>query len=150
MDNVGNKLVRRLINKLYNCDIRDVMTGYRAFSYRFVKTFPVTSKGFEIETEMTIHTLDKNMNFENVIIEYRDRPEGSVSKLKTYPDGAKVLMMIFGLKRTYKPARFYGEISLLMFIIGLIFLIPVIVEYVNTGLVPRFPTFIASGSLSPD
>lgn len=142
--NVGNKLVRRLINKLYNCDIRDVMTGYRAFSYRFVKTFPVTSKGFEIETEMTIHTLDKNMNFENVIIEYRDRPEGSVSKLKTYPDGAKVLMMIFGLKRTYKPARFYGEISLLMFIIGLIFLIPVIVEYVNTGLVPRFPTFIAS------
>ena len=142
--NLGNKLVRRLIKRLYNYDIRDVMTGYRAMSYRFVKTIPIISKGFEIETEMTIHMLDKNLNFKNITIEYRDRPAGSKSKLKTYSDGTKVLMMIASLKRTYKPARFYGELSFLIFLIGLIFLTPVIVEYISTGLVPRFPTFIAS------
>ena len=142
--NVGNKLVRRLINRLYHCDIRDVMTGYRAFSYRFAKSFPVISKGFEIETEMTIHTLDKNMNFSNKIIEYRDRPEGSESKLKTYSDGFKVLKTIMNLKRTYKPISFYNEIALLMFIIGTICLVPVLIDYFNTGLVPRYPTFIVS------
>jgi hypothetical protein len=120
------------------------MTGYRAFSYRFVKSFPVISKGFEIETEMTIHTLDKNMNFSNKIIEYRDRPAGSESKLKTYSDGFKVLKTIMNLKRTYKPISFYNEVALLMFIIGTTFLVPVLIDYFNTGLVPRYPTFIAS------
>lgn len=142
--NTGNKLVRSLINHLYHTDIRDVMTGYRAFSYRFAKTFPVISKGFEIETEMTIHSLDKNLNLKNVIIEYRDRPEGSVSKLKTYSDGFKVLNMILSLKRTYKPAKYYGEFSILSIIIGICFLVPVLREYFNTGLVPRIPTFLAS------
>jgi glycosyltransferase involved in cell wall biosynthesis len=142
--NLGNKLVKGLINRLYHSDIRDAMTGYRAFSYRFVKTFPVISKGFEIETEMTIHTLDKNMNFENKIIEYRDRPAGSYSKLKTYSDGFRVIKTILKLKRTYKPISFYNEIALLMFIVGTLFLVPVLVEYFNTGFVPRFPTFIAS------
>ena len=142
--NFGNKLVRGLINTLFRSKIRDIMTGYRAFSYDFVKTFPVLSKGFEIETEMTIHALDKNMLLKEIPVEYRDRPEGSVSKLNTYSDGFKVLKTIARLFKEYKPKVFFGLISLLFFIISLCFGIPVFVEYFKTGLVPRFPTLIFS------
>ena len=142
--NLGNILVRKLINLIYKSDIRDVMTGYRAFSYKFVKTFPVLSKGFEIETEMTIHTLDKNMGAENVIIEYRDRPEGSESKLKTYSDGFKVLKTIIALYKNYKPLSFFSLCSILLALIGIVLLIPVLIDYIQTGLVPRMPSFLAS------
>lgn len=142
--NTGNVLVRKLINMIYKSDIRDVMTGYRAFSYQFVKTFPVLSKGFEIETEMTIHTLDKNMGVENVIIEYRDRPQGSVSKLNTYSDGFKVIKTIITLYKNYKPFSFFTWISAILGVIGFLFLIPVLAEYVKTGLVPKMPSFLAS------
>ena len=121
------------------------MTGYRAFSYQFVKTFPVLSKGFEIETEMSIHAIDKNMFVENVIIDYRDRPEGSESKLNTYSDGMKVLRTIMRLYRTYKPMQFFGIISLILAIVSAVFFIPVFAEYINTGEVPNFPTLIVCG-----
>lgn len=142
--NFGNILVRRLINMIYKGNIRDVMTGYRAFSYKFVKTFPILSKGFEIETEMTIHSLDKNMNIENVIIEYRDRPEGSESKLSTYSDGFKVIKTIISLYKNYKPFSFFCWISLLSSVFGIALLIPVLIDYFNTGLVPKLPSFVAS------
>ena len=142
--NIGNVVVKGLINLIYKSDIRDVMTGYRAFSYRFVKTFPVLSKGFEIETEMTIHALDKNLNIENHIIEYRDRPEGSSSKLNTYTDGARVIKTIITLYKNYRPLSFFLWLSLIFAIIGTGFLIPVLVDYINTGLVPKMPTFLAS------
>ena len=142
--NFGNVLVRKLINMIYKSDIRDVMTGYRAFSYQFVKTFPVLSKGFEIETEMTIHTLDKNMGVENIIIEYRDRPEGSESKLSTYSDGFKVIKTIISLYKNYKPFSFFSLMATILFILGTICLIPVLVEFFNTGLVPKMPTFLTS------
>lgn len=105
--NFGNALVRKSINKLFKSNIRDIMTGYRAFSYQFVKTFPVLSKGFEIETEMSIHAIDKNMNVANVVVEYRDRPDGSSSKLNTFSDGAKVIRTIVSLFETYKPRAFF-------------------------------------------
>ena len=140
--NFGNTLVRASINHLFHSDIRDIMTGYRAFSFQFVKTFPVLSKGFEIETEMTIHAVDKNMCVKNVVITYRDRPEGSESKLDTVSDGTKVLGTIFHLFQAYKPFRFFGLIALLLAIISVVFFIPVMSEYVSTGLVPRFPTLI--------
>ena len=143
-DNTGNVLVRKLINMIYKSDIRDVMTGYRAFSYQFVKTFPVLSKGFEIETEMTIHTLDKNMGVENIIIEYRDRPQGSVSKLNTYSDGFKVIKTIITLYKNYRPFSFFTWVAAILAIIGLLFLAPVLVDYVQTGLVPKMPSFVAS------
>lgn len=143
--NFGNSIVRKSINLLFHTDIKDIMTGYRAFSYRFVKTFPVLSQGFEIETEMSIHAVDKNMFMENVIIEYRDRPEGSVSKLNTFSDGIKVIKTIMRLFRTYRPMGFFGMLSSIMIIIALIFFIPVMVTYVNTGLVPNFPTLIVCG-----
>ena len=142
--NVGNVLVRKLINMIYKSNIRDVMTGYRAFSYQFVKTFPVLSKGFEIETEMTIHSLDKNMDVENVIIEYRDRPAGSVSKLNTYTDGFKVIKTIMTLYKNYRPLSFFTWITAILFLIGLGFLVPVLIDYIQTGLVPKMPSFIAS------
>ena len=142
--NTGNVLVRKLINMIYKSNIRDVMTGYRAFSYQFVKTFPVLSKGFEIETEMTIHTLDKNMGVENIIIEYRDRPEGSSSKLNTYSDGFKVLKTIVTLYKNYRPLSFFSWISIVLTIIGIAFLIPVLIDYIQTGLVPKMPSFLAS------
>ena len=138
----GNTLVRFLINRLFESNIRDIMTGYRAFSYLFVKTFPVLSKGFEIETEMSIHAVDKNMNVKNVVIEYRDRPEGSESKLSTVSDGFKVLRTIAHLFRDYKPAAFFGVISLILFLLAVGFFIPVFVDYLHTGLVARFPTLI--------
>jgi len=142
--NFGNKLVRGLINLLFKSNIRDIMTGYRAFSYDFVKTFPVLSKGFEIETEMTIHALDKNMLLKEIPVEYRDRPQGSVSKLNTYSDGLKVLKTIGRLFKEYKPMIFFNIISLILLIISLCFGIPVFIEYFNTGLVPRIPTLIFS------
>lgn len=138
--NFGNSLVRYCINKLFQTDIKDIMTGYRAFSYLFVKSFPVISKGFEIETEMSIHAADKNMFVENVVIEYRDRPEGSESKLNTIQDGMKVLRTIVRLFRTYKPMSFFGILSLVLTVLGVGFMIPVLIEYINTGLVDRYPT----------
>ena len=143
--NFGNTLVRRSINVLFGSDIKDIMTGYRAFSYRFVKSFPVVSKGFEIETEMTIHAVDKNMSMENVIVEYRDRPEGSVSKLNTYSDGFRVLGTIFRLYKNYRPFKFFGTVALILAVISLCFAVPVVLEYIETGLVPRFPTLIVCG-----
>lgn len=140
----GNKLVRAGINFLFRNNIKDIMTGYRAFSYRFVKTFPVLSKGFEIETEMSIHAIDKNMYVDNVIIDYRDRPEGSNSKLNTYSDGLKVIKTIVKLFRIYKPMHFFGFISLCLIALSVVMFIPVIADYLQTGLVPRFPTLIVS------
>ena len=142
--NIGNVIVRKLVNMIYKSDIRDVMTGYRAFSYQFVKTFPVLSKGFEIETEMTIHTLDKNMLVDNVVIEYRDRPEGSKSKLNTYSDGVKVIKTIITLYKNYKPFSFFSVVSIILFIMGTVFLLPVIIEYFKTGLVLKMPSFLTS------
>ena len=145
--NFGNALVRKSINLLFRNQIKDIMTGYRAFSYEFVKTFPVLSKGFEIETEMTIHAVDKNMQVRNVVIEYRDRPEGSESKLNTYSDGFRVLLTIARLYRTYHPFRFFAAIALALVLIALILFIPIGVEYMKNGQVPRFPTLIVSGFL---
>ncbi len=143
--NFGNKLVRGLINTLFKSNIRDIMTGYRAFSYEFVKTFPVLSKGFEIETEMTIHALDKNFLLKEIPVEYRDRPAGSVSKLNTYSDGFRVLKTIARLFKEYKPTIFFSIISLIFLVISLGFGMPVFIEYFETGLVPRFPTLIFAG-----
>ena len=143
--NMGNSLVRKSINVLFKNDIKDIMTGFRAFSFEFVKTFPVLSKGFEIETEMSIHAVEKNMYVENVIIDYRDRPEGSESKLNTYSDGMKVLKTIVKLYRTYKPMGFFGAIAILLGIIALINFVPVMKIYLETGLVPKFPTLIVCG-----
>lgn len=139
----GNKLTRFLINTIYNRNIRDVMTGYRAFSYRFVKTFPVLSKGFELENEMTIHALDKNLRIKNVIIEYRDRPEGSESKLNTVSDGVKVIKTIFNLYKNYRPLAFFSIVAIILLIIGLAFFIPILFQYFKTGLV-RIPTLVVS------
>lgn len=143
--NIGNSIVRLSINALFKSDIKDIMTGYRAFSYRFVKTFPVLSKGFEIETEMTIHAVDKNMYVENVIIDYRDRPLGSISKLNTYSDGLKVLLTIMRLFRTYRPMRYFGIISAILVALATAFFIPVLVAYSQTGVVLKFPTLIVCG-----
>lgn len=143
--NFGNSLVRGTINKMFKSDIRDIMTGYRAFSYLFVKSFPVLSKGFEIETEMSIHAIEKNMRVENVIIQYRDRPEGSVSKLNTYSDGMKVLMTIVKLYKNYKPVGFFSWIAGILAVIATLFLIPVLNDYFASGLVLRFPTLIVCG-----
>lgn len=145
--NVGNKVVRGLINTLFRNNVRDIMTGYRAFSYGFIKTFPVLSKGFEIETEMTIHALDKNLALENVIVDYRDRPTGSESKLNTYSDGFKVIKTIGRLFKNYKPFLFLSIISIILFVLSMILFIPILIEYQNTGLVLRFPTLFISGFL---
>ena len=142
--NFGNKLVRSLINHLFKSNIRDIMTGYRAFSYDFVKTFPVLSKGFEIENEMTIHAVYNNFKLIEIPVSYRDRPEGSVSKLNTYSDGIKVLMTITRLFKEYKPTVFFSLIGTVLLVLSLIFGIPVFNEFFKTGLVPRFPTLIFS------
>ncbi|MEE3480552.1 MAG: glycosyltransferase family 2 protein [Lachnospiraceae bacterium] len=143
--NAGNFLVRSSINSLFEVQIRDIMTGYRAMSYEFVKTFPVLSKGFEIETEMSIHAADKNMSIENVIVQYRDRPAGSVSKLNTFSDGFKVLRTISRLFRTYRPMRYFGILAAVLFALGICFFIPVLAAYFSTGYVDRFPTMIVCG-----
>lgn len=138
--NMGNSLVRMAINRIFACDIKDIMTGYRAFSYNFAKTFPILSRGFEIETEMTIHAVNNNMAIDNVVVEYRDRPAGSVSKLNTYSDGIKVLGTIVRLFRNYQPFKFFTLISAVLAALSVGFLIPVLVTYFETGLVERFPT----------
>ena len=142
--NLGNKMVRGLINFIFQSDVKDIMTGCRAFSRRFVKSFPVLSAGFEIETEMTIHALDKNLAIREIPIGYRDRMEGSVSKLNTFSDGFKVLKTIFRLFREYKPLQFFGLFALILAILAIAFFIPVLIDYFKTGLVPRFPTLIVS------
>lgn len=140
--NFGNSLVRGSINWLFHSDIKDIMTGYRAFSYQFVKTFPVLSKGFEIETEMTIHAVFNNMQIENVVVDYRDRPAGSESKLNTYSDGMKVIGTIIRLFRNYKPMGFFGIIALFLVIIAVAFFVPVLAAFLQTGQVLKFPTLI--------
>ncbi len=140
--NFGNRIVRLLINKLFHNNIKDIMTGYRAFSYEFVKGFPVLSKNFEIETEMTIHAVDKNYKIKEIPVTYRDRPQGSVSKLNTYSDGIKVLKTIATLFKEYKPMGFFSLISLLLVLISLIFLIPPFAGYFKTGLVDKLPSLI--------
>lgn len=143
--NSGNRVVRWLINKLFHNEVRDIMTGYRAFSRLFVKTFPVLSKGFEIETELTIHAVDKNFLLEEIPVTYRDRPEGSESKLNTFSDGFKVLGTIASLFREYKPFRFFTAVAVILWVIAVGFFLPVFVDYLNTGLVPKFPTVIVCG-----
>ena len=145
--NLGNKLVRFLINKLFKNNVKDIMTGYRAFSYEFVKGFPVLSKGFEIETEMTIHAVDKNFKLIEIPVTYRDRPNGSISKLNTYKDGFKVLKTIAVLFKEYKPSFFFGILSCLMLIISLLFGMPPVMEYIKDGIVLKFPRLIVSGVL---
>ena len=142
--NSGNAGVRFIINHLFRSNVRDIMTGYRAFSYQFVKTFPVLSDGFEIETEMTIHAVDKRMAIENVIVDYRDRPAGSVSKLNTVSDGIRVLRTIGRLFKNYRPYTFFTAAALLLLLLGLAFFIPVLLDYFRTGLVDKIPTLIVS------
>ncbi len=146
--NFGNVIVRWMVNffwKKNNEHIYDVMTGYRVFSKLFVKSFPVLSKGFEIETEMTIHALDKNLYLKNIPIEYRDRPKGSESKLNTYSDGFKVILTIVKLIKEYKPLFFFNVLSLIFFVLSAVLFIPVFIEYIKTGMVPRYPSLIVSG-----
>ena len=143
--NIGNSLVRRTINSLFKCDIRDIMTGYRALSHGFVKTFPVLSQGFEIETEMTIHAVFNVMSIANVVVEYRDRPAGSESKLSTFKDGFKVLKMIAHLHKDYRPLSFFTFFAAVLALLSLGFVIPVFIEYHQTGLVSKFPTLIVCG-----
>ena len=142
--NFGNKMVRWLINTMFKNKVKDIMTGYRAFSYEFVKGFPVLSKGFEIETEMTIHAVDKNYKLVEIPVSYRDRPEGSVSKLNTYSDGLKVLKTIATLFKEYKPAIFFNTLALIFFIIGVVIGLPAYIGYFQTGLVEKFPSLIVS------
>lgn len=146
--NFGNSLVRGSINRLFSTNIRDIMTGYRAFSFLFVKSFPVLSRGFEIETEMTIHAVHNNMAVSNVVIEYRDRPEGSESKLNTYLDGAKVLKTIFRLYKNCKPLGFFSILSAALLLISIALFVPILVKFLGTGLVPNFPTLIVSGFIA--
>ena len=143
--NFGNSIVRSSINCLFRTDIKDIMTGYRAFSFQFAKSFPVLSKGFEIETEMSIHAVDKNMQVENFVIEYRDRPAGSESKLNTYSDGIKVLRTILRLFRNYKPLAFFGAIAAVLALLSVLFAVPVFSTYFATGLVPKLPTLVVCG-----
>ena len=143
--NMGNWLVKGLVNTIFKGSVSDIMTGYRAFSYQFVKSFPVLSKGFEIETEMTIHALDKNLSVQSVQVEYRDRPADSPSKLNTYSDGVKVLRTIVRLYKEYRPMSFFGLLAALMALVSVILFIPIFAEYLHTGLVPRFPTLIVCG-----
>ena len=140
--NFGNSLVRFSINRLFGSRIQDIMTGYRAFSFLFAKTFPVLSRGFEIETEMSIHAVERNMQIEKVVVEYRDRPEGSESKLNTYSDGAKVLGTILRLYKNYRPFGFFSLLAAMIAVLSAGFMVPVVAEYFRTGLVPRFPTLI--------
>lgn len=138
----GNMLVRKSVNFLFHNEIKDIMTGLRAFSYTFVKTFPVLTTQFEIETEMSIHAVDKRMNIQNVVVEYQNRPDGSESKLSTFRDGINVLRTILGLFMNYRPFLFFGIIAMLLVIISTAFFIPVLITYFETGEVPNFPTLI--------
>ena len=142
--NFGNRIVRFLINELFKANITDIMSGYRAFSYEFVKSYPVISKKFEIETEMTIHAIDKNFRIKTIPISYKDRIDGSVSKLNTYKDGMMVIKTIGQLVKEYKPRLFFNSCSLIFLIVSLILGVPVFMDYFETGLVPRFPSLIVS------
>ena len=143
--NLGNRMVKSLVNRIFKGNISDIMTGYRAFSYQFVKSFPVLSKGFEIETEMTIHALDKNLAVQSVAVEYRDRPEDSVSKLNTYSDGFQVLRTIARLYKEYRPLSFFSLFAGIFGLTGAVMFLPVFIEFMKIGQVPRFPTLIMSG-----
>lgn len=143
--NEGNRLVRFLVNKLFNSDIHDIMTGYRALSRTFAKNLPIISRGFEIETEMTIHALDNNFLIKEIVVDYRDRKENSKSKLNTFKDGFKVIKTILRLFRDYRPLSFFSFISFILLLLSVVLFIPVFIEYLNTGLVPRYPTLIVSG-----
>lgn len=145
--NFGNVLVRKIINTFFHAKIKDIMTGYRAFSRRFVKTCPILSEGFQIETEMTIHALDKRMNIVTTPVAYKDRSGDNPSKLNTISDGAKVLMTIFNLIKEYKPLAFFSTISVILVILSLALSIPVFIEFVDTGLVMRFPTLFVAGMI---
>lgn len=142
--NSGNKIVRYLINKLFKTNVEDIMSGYRAFSYEFVKSYPVLSKKFEIETEMTIHAVDKNFKIKTIPIKYKDRPEGSVSKLNTYKDGIMVIKTIEELVKEYRPRLFFNTCTIIFLLIALLLGTPVFIEYFKTGLVPKFPSLIVS------
>lgn len=142
--NTGNRMVRAFINWFFHAHVHDIMTGYRAFSYSFAKTYPCLSRGFEIETEMTIYALDKDVRIFEMPIQYRDRPEGSESKLNTVGDGIKVLGTIFSMIRQYKPMPFFNVLGLILALIGVIMLVPVFATYTETGLVPRFPTLFVA------
>lgn len=148
MHNMGNKLVCGSINFFFQSNMRDIMTGYRAFNREFVKSFPVLSKGFEIETEMSIHTLDKNFRYQEIPVDYRERPKGSMSKLNTFRDGMKVIKTIISLFKDYKPLAFFGGIGLVLMACGFLLFLPVLAEYLETKEVPRFPTLIVSGSMA--
>ncbi|MVX58773.1 glycosyltransferase [Streptococcus danieliae] len=143
----GNNLVKNLINYLYKGNYNDIMTGYRGFNRLFVKTFPVLSPGFEIETELSIHSLDKRFKLVEVPITYKDRPEGSESKLNTFSDGFKVLKMIFNLFKDYKPLLFFSVVSLFLFLLGLIVGVPVISEFAQTGLIKKIPSAVLATGL---
>jgi hypothetical protein len=141
---MGNHFVRKLINRIFKGNITDIMTGYRAFSFDFVKSFPVLSQGFEIETEMTIHALDKNLSIDSIPVDYRDRPEGSLSKLSTFSDGRRVIGTVFRLYKDYKPLSFFSILAAVLLAIAVVLFVPILVDYVNTGLVPRLPTLVVS------
>jgi len=140
--NFGNNLVRACINWLFHSDIKDIMTGYRAMSYQFVKTYPVLSQNFELETEMTIHAIDKNMQITHVVVDYRDREAGSESKLNTYSDGMKVIKTIIMLFKDYRPLRFFAGIAAVLFVLGISFFIPILIDFIRTGLVEKIPSLI--------
>lgn len=140
--NLGNNLVRACINWLFHSDIKDIMTGYRAMSYQFVKTYPVLSQNFELETEMTIHAIDKNMQITHVVVDYRDREAGSESKLNTYSDGMKVIKTIIMLFKDYRPLRFFAGIAAVLFVLGISFFIPILIDFIRTGLVEKIPSLI--------
>ncbi|MCI1991130.1 MAG: glycosyltransferase family 2 protein, partial [Oscillospiraceae bacterium] len=145
--NFGNRMVRGLINRIFGTNVRDIMTGYRAFSPGFVKNFPILSHGFEIETEMTIFAVERNFVIREIPVAYRDRPSGSVSKLNTCSDGLKVLRTILRLFQEYRPFAFFGILALLFLLAAILCMVPVLREYFTTGLVPRFPTLIVGTSL---
>lgn len=141
----GNRLVRSIINRIFHSDVKDIMTGYRAMSRRLVETLPLLSEGFEIETEMTIMALDSGLDIRQIPVQYRDRPDGSESKLNTISDGCRILLTILKLYRDYQPLRFFSMIAALLVVIATVVLIPVLTEYFQTGLVPRYPTLIVCG-----
>lgn len=141
----GNRLVRSIINRIFHSDVKDIMTGYRAMSRRLVETLPLLSEGFEIETEMTIMALDSGLDIQQIPVQYRDRPDGSESKLNTITDGCRILLTILKLYRDYQPLRFFSMIAALLVVIATVVLIPVLTEYFQTGLVPRYPTLIVCG-----
>ena len=143
--NFGNSMVRSTINRFFHCNVKDIMTGFRAMSYEFVKSYPVLSRGFEIETEMTIHAVFNEMVIENVVVDYRDRPEGSESKLNTYSDGAKVLGTIVSLYKNYKPLKFFTSMAVVMLIVAAVMFLWVFAKFLNTHLVENMPTLVVSG-----